>query len=362
MNLLLLKDWIMEKTKTTNRKHIGSLIFMLLLIGLTFYILLKDNSLASLIPYIQKANPIYLILGLLTMLGFIACEAINIKIITKSLNIKTSFRQCMDYSFIGFYFCSITPSASGGQPAQIYYMKRDGINLSYSALTILIITVAYQIVMLLYGLIMFLFQYEFVMANVKGIKWLILFGVVVNVILTAFIFFSIFSKKIVAKCVFAVTNFLAKIKLIKKVDTAQKNIIHQLDEYTEGAQHIKQNPMLFVKVTFFTFLQKTALYAIPFFVYKAFNLSGHTFFEILTIQALLTIAVSSLPLPGAVGVTETSFLSIFQVFFSSSLILPAMLLSRGISFYAILIISAIVTVLVHMRKRPVLKEILEETA
>ncbi|WMJ22844.1 lysylphosphatidylglycerol synthase transmembrane domain-containing protein [Paludicola sp. MB14-C6] len=352
----------MKKNKENNNHHIGSLIFMLVLIGLTFYLLFKDNSLASLLPYIKKANPFYLILGLFTMIGYIACEAINIKIITKSLNIKVPFWRCMEYSFIGFYFCSITPSASGGQPAQIYYMKRDNINISYSTLTILIITVAYQIVMLLYGLLMYIVEFNFVSTNIKGIKWLILFGVVINVILVAIIIFSIFSKKVITKCVLAITNFLAKIKLMKHVDSTQKNIMHQLDEYTEGAKYVKQNPMLFVKVSFFTFLQKTALYSVPFFVYKAFNLTGHTFLEMVALQALFTIAVASLPLPGAVGVTEASFLTVFKIFFSSGLILPAMLLSRGISFYAILIISAIITIIVHMRKRPIINDKLKKAA
>jgi hypothetical protein len=34
-------------------------------------------------------------------------------------------RKVMRYSFIGFFFSGITPSASGGQPAQIYYMNKD---------------------------------------------------------------------------------------------------------------------------------------------------------------------------------------------------------------------------------------------
>ena len=48
-------------------------------------------------------------------------------------------------------------------------------------------------------------------------------------------------------------------------------------------------------------VQLTALFLVPFVVYKAFGLSGHGAMELVGAQALLTLATSSLPLPGAVA-------------------------------------------------------------
>jgi uncharacterized membrane protein YbhN (UPF0104 family) len=72
---------------------------------------------------------------------------------------------------------------------------------------------------------------------------------------------------------------------------------------------------------------------------------------------MLYIAVCFLPLPGAAGASESAFLSIFRVVFQSALIVPAMLLSRLVSFYVILLISGIVSlvmqlVLSHRRALP----------
>lgn len=339
----------MNKKKENTKHYYGSLIFMIILIILTFFLLFKDNSLSALRPILKTADPIYLLIGLFFMIVFISCEALNIKMIMKSFDIRLSFKKCMNYAFIGFYFSAITPSASGGQPVQVYYMKRDHINVSHSSLTLLIVTVIFQIVMLLYGLFMYFFEYEFIMANVRGIKWLLLFGVVINLILIAFIFAAIFSKKIITKFILSIIKFLAKIRVVKNIDSTRENVLQQIDEYSNGARFIKKNPLLLIKVALVTIIQKTAVYSVPFFIYQSFHLSGHSLMQVLAIQALLTIAVSSLPLPGAVGVTETSFMTLFKIFFSSGLILPAMLLSRGISFYAMLIISGIVTLFVHIK-------------
>ena len=73
--------------------------------------------------------------------------------------------------------------------------------------------------------------------------------------------------------------------------------------------------------------------------------------ELVGAQALLTLATSSLPLPGAVGATEGGFVTLFALFFGASLVTPAVLVSRGISFYAFLLISAGVTLTVHLRTR-----------
>ena len=95
-------------------------------------------------------------------------------------------------------------------------------------------------------------------------------------------------------------------------------------------------------------VQLTALFLVPFVVYKAFGLSGHGAMELVGVQALLTLSTSSLPLPDAVGATEGGFVTLFALFFGTSLVTPAVLVSRGISFYAFLLLSGFVTLGVHL--------------
>jgi len=341
----------MGKSKKNEKfnKYYGSLIFMILLIAITFYLLFKDVSIASLVSVIKTVDPIYLCIAFSMMILFIIFEADIIYIILKDLKKKVSFKKCIGYSFIGFYFSAITPSASGGQPAQVYYMNKDDINISYSSLTLLIIAIVYQTVMLLYGLLMYLFKYTFITNNVSNIKWLLIYGVVINLFIIGFIFAVIFSKNLVGRFIKFIVVLLSKFKIIKNVEYTLSKINVQLDEYTHGAKYIKNNPLLLVKVLGLTVLQLTSMYLVPYFIYKSFGLSTYGIMDVLSIQALLTIAVSSLPLPGAVGATESSFMVLFKIFFSKELLLSAMLLSRGISFYAFLLISGIATIIIHIK-------------
>ena len=59
-------------------KIIRNLLFFVLLIVITFYILLKDQDVTQIFNIIGSANPIYWIIGIVCMLLYIVCEAINI--------------------------------------------------------------------------------------------------------------------------------------------------------------------------------------------------------------------------------------------------------------------------------------------
>ena len=67
-------------------------------------------------------------------------------------------------------------------------------------------------------------------------------------------------------------------------------------------------------------------------------------FVIIVLQGTISVAVDMLPLPGGMGISEQLFLRIFLPIFGSKLLLPGMLLSRGLGYYTELILSALLTI------------------
>ncbi len=329
-------------------KQLISLLFMACLISITSYFIFKDQPISTLVETLKNVNPFYILLGLCMMFVFVGCEAMNTFSIMRALGQKISYIKCLGFAFVGFYFSSITPSSSGGQPAQMFYMNKAKINLSYSSLNLLIITVSYQIVMMLYGGIMFLLNQQFILTNLHGIKYFLIFSVTINLLLTIGILLAMFSKKFVYQLIHHVSKWLAAIRLFKNVDEIRDKLESLVKEYTKGAEYIKTQPLLMLRVVLTTTIQLTASYLVPYFVYKAFHLDEYTLLQVLSLQSLVSLAVSSIPLPGAVGASENAFISTFKLFFASHLIIPAMLLCRGISFYAFLIISGIISIIVHV--------------
>jgi hypothetical protein len=85
--------------------------------------------------------------------------------------------------------------------------------------------------------------------------------------------------------------------------------------------------------------QLGAYYSIPFFVRLALGEPWVSPLTVLSLQAVLALSVSSLPLPGAVGISESAFLALYGGMVSPDLLPAAALLSRGISFYLPVMLS-----------------------
>lgn len=334
------------------RQNQWGLLLTLGLMGVTLWFVLREQPLSKLTQVMEELTPGYLFLGLLLMVAFVGFEAACSKVIlTRLEGRKISYRKCMGYSFTGFYFSSITPSATGGQPAQVYYMAKDGIPAAHGTLDMLLITVCYQVTTLGYALAALALRPALLNELGGGLGLLLLFGGTVTLTLTIGILALMFAPKATGRLANRTLCLLARLRLVKNEQGAKGRLERQMETYCKGAEELKRRPSLAPTLLGLTFLQISALYMVPFVVYLAFGLTGHTLFEVVGMQAVLTLAVSSLPLPGSVGAAEGSFLKGFSLIFGAGLVSPAMLVSRGISFYSFLLVSGGMTLLVHLSSR-----------
>ena len=87
---------------------------------------------------------------------------------------------------------------------------------------------------------------------------------------------------------------------------------------------------------------------VTYFVYRSFGLEKHNLYDLTMLQAVIAVAVDMLPLPGGMGISEKLFSIIFAPVFGTALLLPGMILSRGLSYYTELLVSAVMTVTAHV--------------
>lgn len=331
------------------RKSLMGIGLILALMLVTGYLLFRDMSFSRLAGTLRQLNPLWLLAGLGLMFLFVGSEALCSRIILGRLGHKVPYRRCVGYSFVGFYVSSITPSATGGQPAQVYYMSRDGVPAAHGALNMMLIAVCYQVVVIGYALASALFHFDLVRNLGGGLGLLLLYGALVNGVLTAGMLCLMFLPNAARKLTGGVLRLLVKVHIVRDEEKARQRLEHQMEEYRRGAQCVKANPGMVPVLLGVTVVQLTALFSVPVAVYYAFGLSGASPAEIIATQALVTLAVANLPLPGAVGASEGGFVTAMALFFGSSLVTPAVLVSRGISFYSFLLISAIIALTVHLR-------------
>ena len=331
--------------------RIGAIVFVLL-IFVTGYVIFKDNSLQDIIQTIKMVNPVYLLLAVLTMFVYVMLQSGNLYVTLSHLKQKPRFRRCLEYSFIEFYFSAITPSATGGQPMQVYYMQRDNISVSVASLTVLLYVFSYQTVFLLYSASMFIIKYPLLKSvNIHEIRFFLIYGAAASLLLISGVMVMVFSKRTAHRIAEFFVRLFAKIRIVKDKERALAKVDAQMDEYANGVDYLKKNLSLFARLFVLMFLQLSAFFSIPYFIYLSFGLSGYGLFDVIAMQCMVHLSAASLPLPGAVGANENNFYRLFKTIYPQSMIFPALLLSRGVSFYGFMIISGVIAAIAHFRTK-----------
>ena len=331
----------------SRKKIIFNGVFLAVVFALTIYGVFHGEDLSSMMDAIHRADKRWLIPGIALVAFFIWGESIIIWYMMRSSGIQLKKRTCFLFSSVGFFFSCITPSASGGQPMQIYYMKKEKISIPVSTVILMIVTITYKLVLVVIGIGIAIFGREFLHKYLEGILPVFYLGLALNIFCVTFMTILVFHPLLAKAIMVKGMKLLERLHLVKKKDGRLKKLEDSMDTYRNTAAYLKNNPFVIVKVIGITFIQRMALFAVTWFVYQAFGLHGTGFWEILFLQAVISVSVDMLPLPGGMGISETLFLNIFSPVFGG-LLLPGMVLSRGLGYYGELLISAAFTVVAQL--------------
>ena len=331
----------------SRKKIIFNGVFLAVVFALTIYGVFHGEDLSSIMDAIHRADKRWLIPGIALVAFFIWGESIIIWYMMRSSGIQLKKRTCFLFSSVGFFFSCITPSASGGQPMQIYYMKKEKISIPVSTVILMIVTITYKLVLVVIGIGIAIFGRGFLHKYLEGILPVFYLGLALNIFCVTFMTILVFHPLLAKAIMVKGMKLLERLHLVKKKDGRLKKLEDSMDTYRNTAAYLKNNPFVIVKVIGITFIQRMALFAVTWFVYQAFGLHGTGFWEILFLQAVISVSVDMLPLPGGMGISETLFLNIFSPVFGG-LLLPGMVLSRGLGYYGELLISAAFTVVAQL--------------
>lgn len=344
----------MEKTN----KFIKNFIFFIILIGLTFYILFKDQDIDEIFRILANVNKWYVLLAIFSVAGYVVCEALNAKRNLIALEEKTTLMKCIKYTLANAFFSGITPSSTGGQPMEVYYMHRDGIKISNATLIVLVQSCGFQIATLSFALISIFFNLKYMNAPLLV---LFIIGFILNAFILTVYLVSIFSRRISKWAIQLFVKILRKLK-VKNIEQRIEKINNGLEAYQNSAKYIKANKKVIFKTLLTTAFQIFFYYSITYMVYCSFGFKEYNILQIIGMQAVVYTSTSGIPLPGAVGISEGNFMSLFKNIFINNTVTSAMLLSRGVSFYLLVIVSGIMVLvnMLHLSKKQEFKEKHEE--
>lgn len=337
--------------KNVLKKLFSSLFFVAVFV-LTFWYVFHDENLNRVLFFLGTARMCYIIPAVAFVIAFILGESVVIHYLLRKLGNRVSFFHCSLFSFIGFFYSAITPSASGGQPMQIVAMRKDGISVPAATVVLGIVTITYKLVLVLLGCAVLLFRPDGIMKYLDDVEPLMYLGLGLNLAFISFLLMLIFSPGLVRTCGRWIFSLIHRIRPFSDPEAVNSRLEKVISDYSGTASFFRNNPRIIVHVFFITLIQRLCLFSVVWFTYLAFGLHRESPIVIIMLYATISVAVDMLPLPGGMGISETLFLSIYEPIFGEALVLPGMMICRGISYYTQLLISAIMTGAAQLILRP----------
>lgn len=333
------------------RNQLVSLGILFALIAISFYVIFKNFSQLdprAIAGILRHIHPVYFCGALVCLFLYIFAEGYNMRMLSAALGHPYGFGKTIVYSAIDLYFSAITPSATGGQPAVAYYMAQDNIPLTKSTTLLLANLIQYTASLLVMGIAVLIIRPGLILAGGKWIVLLFAIGGVLHIGMLVAFGLCMLREPLIRRIAYAVLRFLCRIKLVRHEEEKLAAFDRHLNEYHACVALVKKKPMLLLAVFVGNIAQRMAMFSIAYFTYRALGLSGHGYWEIIAIQIVIALSVNSLPLPGAVGAAEGAFLVLYSMIYTPKMLMPAMLLTRGVSYYLCFILCGVITTFNHV--------------
>lgn len=330
---------------TKKKKFIKYTLCAVLLVGLialTFWYLFRDASPKEVFSVMKTANLWWLLLAFGLTLGYVFFEGLGLFAVLRTHGNKTRLFSNVKYAAVDFYFCGITPSASGGQPVVAVFMSKDGVSVAFSTIVLLLSTATFKMVLVLLSLVALFFVAPMIFCS-GGVLLPVLFvvGLLINVAFIAFCLLLVYKPSIVTGLCKKTLNLLHKIKIVKNLEKANEKLDKMIENYREGAQYAKTHLRVIIRMFLYTLIQRIMLFSVGYVVAVALGAKDMNYFVFMSIQAVIATSVDSMPFPGGVGLSETFMKRLYGAVYSAELMMPALLLTRGISYYLLLLLTGL---------------------
>lgn len=326
------------------KKLLWFFVFIILVV-LTIYTMVSTSrsfSFEGFVTYLLNANPFWIAMAVFCMLMYILLEGISIKQITDFLGTRITVKKGFLYSAADIFFSAITPSATGGQPASAFFMMRDGISASVTAISLLINISLYTVSIVLTCFVSIIINPGMFAEFETFTKVLVILGFVIQITCVTTFLMIVYKDKILFKIADKLLVVAKKLHLTKKITKTRKKLEKASVEYKECSKAVQNGFGMLVRVLLLNVLQRVSQIGVTVCVFLATGGEYRQIIEVFTIQSCVILGSNAVPIPGAVGVADLLFLDGFDSIVSVDNLLNIELLSRGISFYGCILLCIII--------------------
>ena len=307
-------------------KNKRNFIVLVIALILVFYFTTKDDF-VGIINQLSNINIKIFLLAIIIFLTALFFKSISLYIYLRQYKKNYPLKKAYYLTLIGQFLNGITPFQSGGQPFQIYLLKKEGIKISDSTNAMIKDFLSFQIALVTMGIVAIILNSNMnILNDVFSLKTFVLFGFLINFVVLLFLIIILCSKKSLIKLVNKFIDFIFKFRIMSKIGLNKEDLTHGVNNFYRNGKELRKSKVKLLITVLINLINLFLLYTIPFVIFKSFDVSGISILDSIIVITFVTLIGNFIPIPGATGGIEYSFLRLFGSFTIKSTILSSVML------------------------------------
>ena len=295
---------------------------------------------------VAQVQPGWLLLAALCIPFSESVDAILFYGMGRAAGCPMKLTGCFDAAYIGEFYYKLGPA---GAPIQLKLMYDAGMSATYTAsiytwkaVANTMVYTGYAVAALAYEL---LWRRESLGAAVAGAGALI----ALYLFLCGLAVFTALRPAPIQRLIRRILTFLSRHwKVMARPGMVDKGM-DKVEEFCRQLRAFQGNGRMLVRLYAWMFVELTALFAIPYFLFRGLGLTGVSFWEMVMVQCLVMVLSRIIMLPGNAGGAEGSFYLFMGPIFGEHLAV-GLVLWRFAAFLEVLLLGGVWSVFRFARR------------
>lgn len=332
----------------TKTKILTYSIFTLIFIATSYLsVLFIQNHFSNKTSFFsfKSMSPIILLeVGVLFVLYFLL-DALRFLYVMKTLQINSTLGYLVKLAFINMFLSNITPFATGGGFAQIYFLNKKDISIGDATAVTTIKTVLPIIFFFITTPIILITDKNLLNIVPSGNNLIYILALILIYILAAYGFYKILKNtNIIKRSLTKILTLLESKKIISanKAESYRNKSSVEIDSFALNIKRFACGKKLYIFLSVLSMiLYLFILFMFPVVLIRGVS-SSISISQIISIQILLTFVTYFAPTPGATGLAEGGFTLMFSNFVGGNYIVSLTFLWRFFTMYLGMLIGLII--------------------
>lgn len=321
-------------------------ILLTVAITLTAMILVFFDDVDDVWLIIKRINMIYFSIIIVLAFVYHFMVAIVLTKLTKSIDPNYTYFKGFINALIAAFFHGVTPGASGGQVAQLYVFKKQGIQATQASSILLLDFLVYQTALLLvsFGFLLMKFQHYLLRRSFWFV--FVVIGFTLNLLILVGLFLLANNQSFYYWITTKGIEIAVKLRVVRDPIKTLAFVQQQATRFYQQQSNVLKKWKLMVELLFVNIIRVSLFTIIPYFILLSLGIkiSSLTMLDIMALMSFISMMQIFVPFPGGFGGVEALFIFLFSSITSITRATSTMLIWRFATFYLMMLVGGLVFV------------------